>query len=143
MQRASSLKGTHKLMKKRILALSLLGLSSCVFADSELPSTSYEMTVAVEEQSLKHDFPSVKFDYLGQTLTTSVDECSYTGTLSEDDDNTILLSATMSCTNESGSSYSEMPDFALKPEGGEASMSFGDGETDMWTYSVTVKKLDL
>ncbi|CAH6932593.1 hypothetical protein JC606_15880 [Vibrio sp. IB15] len=130
-------------MKKRILALSLLGLSSSVFADSELPSTSYEMTVAVEEQSLKHDFPSVKFDYLGQTLTTSVDECSYTGTLSEDDDNTILLSATMSCTYESGSSYSEMPDFVLKHEGGEASMSFGDGETDMWTYSVTVKKLDL
>lgn len=123
-------------MKKRILALSLLGLSSSVFADSELPSTSYEMTVAVEEQSLKHDFPSVKFDYLGQTLTTSVDECSYTGTLSEDDDNTILLSATMSCTYESGSSYSEMPDFVLKHEG-------GDGETDMWTYSVTVKKLDL
>ncbi|CAH6920696.1 hypothetical protein VCHA34P116_30174 [Vibrio chagasii] len=101
------------------------------------------MTVAVEEQSLKHDFPSVKFDYLGQTLTTSVDECSYTGTLSEDDDNTILLSATMSCTYESGSSYSEMPDFVLKHEGGEASMSFGDGDTDMWTYSVTVKKLDL
>lgn len=130
-------------MKNRILALSLLGLSSSVFADSELPSTSYEMTVAVEEQSLKHDFPSVKFDYLGQTLTTSVDECSYTGTLSEDDDNTILLSATMSCTYESGSSYSEMPDFVLKHEGGEASMSFGDGETDMWTHSVTVKKLDL
>lgn len=130
-------------MKKRILALSLLGLSSSVFADSELPSTSYEMTVAVEEQSLKHDFPSVKFDYLGQTLTTSVDECSYTGTLSEDDDNTILLSATMSCTYESGSSYSEMPVLVLKYEGGEASMSFGDGETDVWTYSVTVKKLDL
>ncbi|MEZ9548054.1 hypothetical protein CWO17_20790 [Vibrio sp. 10N.286.45.A3] len=130
-------------MKNRILALSLLGLSSSVFADSELPSSSYEMTVAVEEQSLKHDFPSVKFDYLGQTLTTSVDECSYTGTLSEDDDNTILLSATMSCTYESGSSYNEMPDFVLKHEGGEASMSFGDGETDMWTYSVTVKKLDL
>ncbi|MCW1890362.1 hypothetical protein OK016_18335 [Vibrio chagasii] len=44
---------------------------------------------------------------------------------SEDDDNTILLSATMSCTYESGSSYSEMPDFVLKREGIEASMSFG------------------
>ncbi|CAH6803894.1 conserved exported hypothetical protein [Vibrio chagasii] len=130
-------------MKNRILALSLLGLSSSVFADSELPSSSYEMTVAVEEQSLKRDFPSVKFDYLGQTLTTSVDECSYTGTLSEGDENTILLSATMSCTYESGSSYSEMPDFVLKYEGGEASMSFGDGESDVWTYSVKVKKLDL
>ncbi|ROR26887.1 hypothetical protein FB440_113161 [Vibrio crassostreae] len=130
-------------MKNRILALSLLGLSSSVFADSELPSSSYEMTVAVEEQSLKRDFPSVKFDYLGQTLTTSVDECSYTGTLSQHDDDTILLSATMSCTNDSGASYSEMPDFMLKHEGGEASMSFGDGETDVWTYSVTVKKLDL
>ncbi|CAK1838916.1 exported hypothetical protein [Vibrio crassostreae] len=34
-------------MKNRILALSLLGLSSSVFADSELPSSSYEMTVAL------------------------------------------------------------------------------------------------
>ncbi|WP_077285257.1 hypothetical protein [Cognaticolwellia aestuarii] len=121
-------------MRTKILALLLFG-----FPGLTLSASSYEVSVIVKDAKSMLNFPSFEILSFGHKGTTQTGDCTYSGMISQEDETAILLEGQMSCINEDGESYMDMPEFVLSTEGGSASIELGDDEADMWKYTVEVK----
>ncbi|WP_459671595.1 hypothetical protein [Vibrio owensii] len=74
-----------------------------------------------------------------QSGTSFVDGCTYIGKLTEQNESSVQLEATMSCSRDGGKSQMDMPMFVLSSKGESASYELVEGEVVMWKYSVVIK----
>ena len=123
-------------MKLKFVFFLILGFHNASFA-----ANSYEISAIVKEPEQELVFPKFKVSADNQSGTSFVDDCTYKGQLSEQNEDVVQVTATMSCVR-SGSNYSmDMPIliFNLKDQG--ASYALIEGEIVMWEYSVKVKAI--
>ncbi|QGS61777.1 hypothetical protein [Shewanella algae] len=120
-------------MKSSLLLLFGLVSSTAIAAD-------YELTATIQDFGSTLAFPTIMIPDNEDSGQSTVDNCTYTGIITEQADLTLLLQGKLACEN--GSDY-DLPEFTLLGDGGEASITYGETETpeDEWIYSVNVKVL--
>ncbi|WP_046006562.1 hypothetical protein [Pseudoalteromonas rubra] len=125
-------------MRNSVLALLFMGVPGLAMS-----STNYIVTVSVKDAVSDRQFPSFVLQSLDQVNTVRSGDCKYTGLLSRQSEQVLVLHGKMSCIYEQGSSHMDMPEFSISDEGGSGSIEMGEEGTDMWKYSVDVKVQDL
>ncbi|GAB1071094.1 MAG: hypothetical protein SAqTSA_11900 [Shewanella algae] len=100
----------------------------------------YELTATIQDSESTLSFPTIMIPDNEDSGQSTVDNCTYTGIITEQADLTLLLQGRLACENNS--EY-DLPEFTLLGEGGEASFRYSETETsdDEWVYSVNVKVL--
>lgn len=104
-------------------------MSSKLFA-----SPQYKIEVSVES-----DHQALYFEpfYVSEGLwgKTEARHCVYYGQITRQDSG-LLLESKMDCREGTSQSHYEMPIFVVKPSGGDASITYGEGDEDwFWKYS--------
>ena len=112
-----------------------------VFNGFASAATSYEITVEIQDNNSRLEFPSFQLSSGIKSGTSIVENCTYSGKLTTQVDTSLLLEGKVACIGDQGESYYDTPAFVLNSEGGEASMELGE-EAQAWKYSVEIKVLN-
>ncbi|HHX8554670.1 TPA: hypothetical protein ACVO14_002456 [Vibrio alginolyticus] len=111
---------------------------STFFSSFLLANTQYTIEAKVEDNQRVESFPAFQVSE-GSWGTAKTDTCVYSARITQKEKGALLLEGKMECIYGNMSIYHEaMPEFVMRPEGGEASIIFEDDEESFWEYSIKI-----
>ncbi|GAM74115.1 hypothetical protein JCM19241_5311 [Vibrio ishigakensis] len=108
-----------------------------LIAGSAHANTLYQVKANVTEHGQEISFPAVEVQDNGQPVRTQADGCTYIATLNQYIQNTLTITATMVCSDET----TVMPVMILRAASDSASYELEDEGKVLWKYSVEVESV--
>lgn len=123
-------------MTFRWVFILLLGIHSSNFA-----ANSFEVHATVEKLGSKMIFPMFIASSGDQIVSSFTNGCTYIGTLKKQDEKSVQLGATMTCSLDGIESQQHLPLFLLESKGATASYEILEGDTAIWIYTVKIRPI--